>query len=421
MAPTLPPLLQRLVDKFSNSRDFTISVALHAILLAVFGGTALYQVTAEPEDFTAGRRLVEDQTVAEAPEPARTQIKKETTFDPNLMPNPSDIAPINPIITTQENPLTFSITQKMPFPKGLEMPKEQTPVVSREIGSGGMPPGTASKIKRFSKDWRVSGTGDREPAYQFTAYVGQYSGGDWNSTVRVVGDKIVTGSLPNLLYLMTEWSKDKIKTNYKNVEAIRLDDGDTIATTKPPFIFLTGTRDFQLTEKEVENLQKYVRIGGCIWGDSSLPGLRSRFDIAFRREMKRVIPDVDIDFEALPANHPIFTKAYFPGVKGVPTGLNFYQEPVMAMKLYGEIAILYTANDYGDMWQTGLNREGQIDLRRDGNGQYVAINPAIYQSRESYLRNITPAALETSFQFGTNVVIHLLTRWENRARSAPTL
>ena len=35
------------------------------------------------------------------------------------------------------------------------------------------------------------------------------------------------------------------------------------------------------------------------------------------------------------------------------------------MKIYGEIAILYTANDYGDMWQIGLNQQGQIDLRKE--------------------------------------------------------
>lgn len=420
MAPPLPTLLQRLVDKFNNSRDFTISVALHAILLAVFGGTALYQVTAEPEDFTAGR-WIDDQTVVQVPESPKTPALEETTYDVMRSPIPSEISPIRPIITTREDPLSLPFTSIIPPVIGTEMPRELVPVVAPKNGSSGMPPEIASQIRGFSEDWLIPGSGTRKPEYQFTAYVGQYSGGDWNSTVRVERDKIVTGSLPNLLYLMSEWSKDKIKTNYKNVEAIRLDDWDTIAATKPPFIFMTGTRDFQLTEKEVENLQKYVRIGGCIWGDSSLPGLRSRFDIAFRREMKRVIGDVDKDFEPLPANHPIFTQAYFPGVKGVPEGLNFYQEPVMVMKWYGEIAILYTANDYGDMWQTGLNREGQIDLRRDKNGQYVAINPAIYQSRESYVRNITPEALETSFQFGTNVVVHLLTRWENRVRNAPTL
>ncbi len=35
------------------------------------------------------------------------------------------------------------------------------------------------------------------------------------------------------------------------------------------------------------------------------------------------------------------------------------------MKIYGEIAILYTANDYGDMWQVGLTHDGKIDLAQD--------------------------------------------------------
>lgn len=421
MASPLPPPLQRLIEKFSNSRDFTISVALHAVLLAVFGGTALYQVTAEPEDFVGPQGLVAEQAVVPERESPPTPQRKETTFDPSQMPNPSDIAPMDSvIITQQENPLKFPITRKMPTPPGSERRMEPAQRVPQEFGSARMSVETATRIHELSKDWVVRSSGSREPEYQFTAYIGQYSGGDWNSTVRVVQDKIVTGSLPNLLYLMSEWSKNKIKTNYKNVEAIRLDDWDTIAATKPPFIFLTGTRDFRLTEKEVENLRKYVRMGGCLWGDSSLPGLRSRFDIAFRREMKRVIPDVDKNFEPLPANHPIFTQAYFPKVKSLPPGLNFYQEPVLALKLYGEIAILYTANDYGDMWQTGLNRQGEIDLRRDKNGQYVAINAMLYQNRETYLRNLTPEALKTSFQFGTNVVIHLLTRWEN-VRAGSTL
>ena len=161
----------------------------------------------------------------------------------------------------------------------------------------------AAQIKAFTGGWgkgKGAGSGTRSREFEFTAYIGQYNGGNWNSTVRMsTGNKIETGSLPNLLYLMSAWSKDKIKTNYKNVQAIKL-DSDEIFSVKPPFIFLTGTRDFKLSEKEVENLQKYVRMGGCIWGDSSLPGLRSRFDIAFRREMKRVIPDVDKNFEPLP-------------------------------------------------------------------------------------------------------------------------
>ena len=35
MAKELPPFVQKVLDKFSNSRDFTISFALHAILVAI--------------------------------------------------------------------------------------------------------------------------------------------------------------------------------------------------------------------------------------------------------------------------------------------------------------------------------------------------------------------------------------------------
>ena len=58
-----------------------------------------------------------------------------------------------------------------------------------------------------------------------------------------------------------------------------------------------------------------------------------------------------------------------------PAGLNFYKEQVFAMKIFGEIAILYTANDHRDMWQVGLIQEGQIDLRKAADDRYVAINP----------------------------------------------
>jgi hypothetical protein len=175
-------------------------------------------------------------------------------------------------------------------------------------------------------------------------------------------------------------------------------------------------------------------MGGCIWGDSSLPGRNSRFDIAFRREMRRVIPDVDKQFEPLPKDHPIFTAGYFPEIKDVPPGLNFYQEPVYALKIYGEIGILYTANDYGDMWQIGIDEKGLVDMRRDERNQFVAINPRIWDYRFSYLGNIAPSGqaprggvegvaqnLVDTYKFGTNVVVHLLTRWDRVVSRAPSL
>jgi hypothetical protein len=420
-------LVQKLLTKLSNSRDFTISAALHAVLIALFGGTVLYRAVQEPPDFEGEwGGFVQPNEVA-APPATQQPPPQETTFNVAAVPAAVSSSQISTITTTAANPLNFAMDPIITAPITTSPTAPAQPTVAPPAagaGMDGMSTAVASQIKAFTGGWgkgQGSGVGTRSREFEFTAYIGQYSGGNWNSTVRIsAGKQIETGSLPNLLYLMSAWSKDKIKTNYKNVQAIKL-DSDEIFSVKPPFIFLTGTRDFKLTEKEVENLQKYVRMGGCIWGDSSLPGLRSRFDIAFKREMKRVIPDVDKNFEPLPANHPIFTEGYFADIKEVPPGLNFYKEPVFAMKIYGEIAILYTANDYGDMWQVGLNQQGQVDLRKDANDRYVAINPDIYDRRDVYLRNIDPTALSACFKFGTNVVIHLLTRWESKVRTAPTL
>jgi hypothetical protein len=188
-----------------------------------------------------------------------------------------------------------------------------------------------------------------------------------------------------------------------------------------------------LTEKEVTNLQKYVRLGGAIWGDSSVPGRGSAFDIAFRREMRRVIPDKDKDFEELAANDAMFRRApYFPEIEKQPAGLNYYQEPVYVMRYFGQIAVIYTANNYGDMWEFGIKqkeqkgpREWEINLDSDANKERVALNWDLYINNGLYIHNANPTppiqAILDTYKFGTNMVIHLLTRWEDKLRSAPRL
>ncbi|MEI9895410.1 MAG: DUF4159 domain-containing protein [Chthoniobacter sp.] len=184
----------------------------------------------------------------------------------------------------------------------------------------------------------------------------------------------------------------------------------------------TGHRDFKLTDKEVENLGEYLRRGGCIWGDSSLPGQRSRFDIAFRREMLRLVPDPNQPWKELPASHPIFTHAWYTEIKAVAPGLNYYDEPIYALMGYGgEIAVLYTANDYGDMWQFGIDEKGDIDLSRDEKKRMVAVNEEMWYRRNLYYRNIEPKALFDTYKFGTNIIIHLLTRWEEKLRNVPQM
>ena len=418
-------LVRKLVDKFSNSRDFTISFVLHVILVTLFGTTVLFQVVQEPADFQAepGKRFVTDAVKAIKPPAQEQQLPEQPGI---AAPQTAPINTINAIAPTQPN---FLIPQPSVAPINPLANSDKKIASNKPANPDRLTRQEAEDIGKFTEnhnpDGKVpaKGTAIRDREFVFTAYIGQYSGGNWNSTIQMENNKIENGSLPNLLDFMHVCSKNKVKTNYQNVRAIRLDSDQLFVGNKetggpPPFVFMTGTRDFTLSDKEVENLQRYVRLGGAIWGDSSVPGRHSRFDIAFRREMRRVIPDVDKDWEALPASHPIFAGAYFPEVKNVPTGLNFYKEPVYALKIHGEIAVLYTANDYGDMWQVGLNDKGQVDMRRNERYAFVALNPTVWDNRETYLRNLTPESLAQTYKFGTNLVIHLLTRWENKTASA---
>lgn len=432
-SPEKLSLLDRLIDKFNSSRFFTISFILHFLMIVIFGGTVLFEAMQEPPDFEGGEGgfMAGSEEVSAPPAAAQTQ-PQETTFTVSTPAVQNNT--VAAITTTGQNPLNFQMDAII-TPSAMVKPTTPKAAVTAapttSVGMAGMNAQAAAQIREFTGGWGKgsgSGTGTRAREFEFKAFLAKYGGGNWNSTVQTSGGKIVGGSLPNLLWFMSLASKDKIKTNYLNVEALDL-SSDKIFAVKPPFIFFSGSRDFRLTEKEVENLQKYVRMGGAIWGDASVPGRGSAFDIAFRREMRRVMPDKDKDFEPLDTRDPMFTRApYFPEIRQQPPGINYYNEPVYVMRYFGEIAIIYTANDYGDMWQFGIklnDRDWVINLDRAEGERRVAIDERLYENSGIYIHNTNPnppitSILET-YKFGSNMVIHLLTRWEDKLRSAPRL
>lgn len=417
--------VKRLLLALSRSRFFTVSLFIHILVIVLFGGTVLFQAYVEPPDFEgAGGGFVD---VAPAPpQPLQQQQTDVTPTNQQITPNrPTNAPKMKALTTINPSNATFSVPSIAPkiAPPGRTLANAAPK--APKIGNTGMTREVATEIKNFTQGWGRGRTGTgtggslRQRQFGFTAYIAKYRGGDWDSTIELRNGKIVTGSLPNLLYLMKKWSSDRIDAN---PDPVPLDlSSDQIFSVKPPFIFFTGHRDFKLTEEEVRNLQKYIRLGGAIWGDSSLAGRNSRFDIAFRREMKRVIPDVDKDFVPLPEDHPIYSRGYWEEIRTVVPGMNYYQEPIYAMSIYGEIAIFYTANNYGGMWQIGLLEDGQYDLRKDINGRYVAIDPQVFQYRNLYFRNLSPPSLVDAYKFGTNIVMHLLTRWEDKLRTVPNL
>lgn len=403
-----------------NSRFFMFSLLIHILFVVIFGGKVIFDRYAEPEDFTgdAGSSFVADNN---APEPPQQQQVQQPTFSVTAPSTPSMPSSISAITTSAPSQASFSVpTMVTPtLAPTITNNISQAAAPAPPVNNTGMSKEVAQGIAGFTSGWAQGGGGAgssvRERKFKFTAYLAKYSGGDWDSTVVVSGGKIVHGSLPNLLYVIGKLSRDKVEAA---PDPVPLDlSSQDIFAKKPPFIIFTGHRDFVLTDTEVQNLQKYVRLGGCIWGDSSLPGLHSAFDIAFRREMRRVMPDKNIDWEEIPANNPIFNNGYYQEIKEVVPGMNYYQEPFYCLKYYGQVAILYTPNDYGDMWQFGLDENLHFDTRRDEHYNFVAMNRGMWDRRNLYYRNIEEKSVADCYKMGMNIIIHLLTRWEDATRN----
>lgn len=422
------------IDRFlrflGRSQFFTYSALIHILLIATIGTRVIYQAIKEDAEFAAppGGGYVES-APAPTPPPAQQQEPTPSNSAPTnaaSAPSPQLNSALATTLKSGANQVSIpnlaapTLTRTTSKALGTTSSALSTPSVSSgSFSSNRLTSAQAKAIGEFTGTWRQGGTPGTisgSSKFIFHAYVAQYRGGDWNSTHQIRNGQIVKGALPNLCYMMNSWTKDKVEATCEP-KPLNLASAD-IFTVRPPFIFFTGTRDFTLTDQEVDNLRKYLQVGGAIWGDSSLPGRNSRFDIAFRREMKRVLNDKDIDFQPLPMDHALFTKMKY-NVGQMPAGLNFYEEPVYVMKVYDEISVIYTANDYGDMMRVGLNAEGEIDMRKDPNNEYVAIDRGFWEARNTYFRNMSKESLGHTYEFSIDMVFYLLTRWESKLRGVP--
>jgi hypothetical protein len=413
-----PNFITTMTNKLAGMRFWTFSALLHLVLIFLIGGTVLIEHVTEPPDFAGEGEFVASDIQQAAPPPPPMQMSA-TQPTPNAtatVTTPVSPATLTAITTSAPTNITLNASvAAAPAPK-VDSVMKTTSVPTPSVNKAGLTKSRAAGIANFTSGWsKAGGRGGnlKERSFEFTAYLGKYADGDWDSTIRMENGKITEGSLPNLLFVMKRLSRDKVAGEPQSVP---LDlASDEIFTKKPPFIFFTGHRDFRLSQKEVDNLRNYIIVGGCIWGDSSLAGHRSRFDIAFRREMKRVIADVNKEWKELPANHPLFTKCYFPEVKNPPPGMNYYQEPVYGLEgVGGEIGVIYTANNYGDMFQFGIDEQGNIDTSLDEKLRMIAVNEQMWYRRNTYFRNIEPKALLACYKFGMNIVIHMMTRWEEK-------
>jgi hypothetical protein len=113
-----------------------------------------------------------------------------------------------------------------------------------------------------------------------------------------------------------------------------------------PFLYLNGHGNIVFTDTEARRLREFLENGGFLLADDNYG-----MDLPFRREMKKVFPD--LKWVELPFNHPIFHSFYeFPN--GLPKIHEHDGGPPRgyALLLRDRVVVFYSLNtDLGDGWE----------------------------------------------------------------------
>lgn len=404
----------RFLSGLLRSRYLLGSLLFYFVLLLFASGVVLTKYLTNPQDMQSYTLINPPESTPHPPSTPPKPTMEKTTPSRDVTTAAASINAIKPAqrVVVLNAPTAFTHPPLHSFGETLgpsgkikAMPDMNGIMKTTELNRLG-------KVRDFQRDWKRSGSGNTTKA-EFTVFKARYQDGDWNCNPEDV---------ENLMLQIRRWSRNNIKAS---VHPKILDIGtDDLFTIKPPFVYLTGHKDFHFLDKEIMNIRDYLLVGGCVWADSALAGRRSRFDMAFRREMKRVLPDRE--FEIIPDKHEIFN-TFFDNIS-LPKGMNEYHEPAEMINIGGELAVLYTLNGYGHYWETRLNDKGTIEwniIRTSKPGekpvrwQHVH-GPHLGNAWAGILyRNMNDDTTRSSFKFGINAVVHLLTRYQDKINALP--
>ncbi len=156
-------------------------------------------------------------------------------------------------------------------------------------------------------------------------------GGDWYSN---------PSSLPNLLRFTQEQTGVKCADEEVVVEL------SSPRLFSYPYLYMNGHGNIKFTDREVDQLRKYLESGGFLHADDNYG-----MDKSFRREMKRVLPEAT--FVELPFGHPIYS-SHFTFKSGPPKIHEHDGKPAQGFGLFldNRLVVYYTYQaDLGDGWE----------------------------------------------------------------------
>ncbi len=162
-------------------------------------------------------------------------------------------------------------------------------------------------------------------------------GGDWDPTPH---------ALPNLMkYIQTSTT---LNVQFKR-KTLSLTDASVF---EHPVLYITGLRDFIFTDAEIARLRNYLASGGVLIADATAG--RKAFDVAFRREIKRVWPEGEL--KMLPMNSPVYQRPfeiravnYTDMVQAAHPKLN--APTLEGIEIQGQLGIIYSPMSIACGWE----------------------------------------------------------------------
>lgn len=109
-----------------------------------------------------------------------------------------------------------------------------------------------------------------------------------------------------------------------------------------PFVVMTGEQDFHFTQKERENLKKYLENGGFLL--SSAGCSNKDFDRAFRREMTAIFGKDTV--KKIPMDHPIFRTVNH--IKELELSHPAAPPSLDGLEINGKMVVVYSSHGLND-------------------------------------------------------------------------
>ena len=179
------------------------------------------------------------------------------------------------------------------------------------------------------------------PCFAQTIPDAKHAGGEPDGIVQVA-NLVYAGTKSSRCFsdhFLIKAEKETVISTSRRFHAVKLIDDDLFEF---PLVIMTGEGDFQLSDKERENIRRYVERGGLLIASA---GCSSReWDRAFRREVIMVFPKQPLS--PIEMDHPIFHTVY--DIDALVTTHGGSPRPLAGVSLDGRLGVIYSPDGLND-------------------------------------------------------------------------